>query len=397
MAYATRGATASQAPSEAGTQSASSDAAPNSSSTSSMPTSSSSATLDSQTLLSSIQSTLAHSLAPLTQRLDQLEQQLQSPRNTNSRDADTDAEDSGATQQLQHELEGGNPPPVESVFSAAARRSDNLATNEHEFKVVSSWFSSVRAEHIRLILRNEFEPTDIVKLVHGLGKKERKKDNMVTLNEASGALELANSSTTEDEYAMYTFFQAWEVYRGIFIWGAPFHLRGSLAAALSVYTSILFKLIRSYSWPGARSYHFSFHQQRVTNPTTAYNPDIWRKVDTDLVSEHCLTTAHSFPPSQQYLSRSRLFQRPSQPRFHPYSASSETGNGRPTTGPLEARIRFPFRNNSGSVRRFGLCDAFNSRPDGCTQGENCRYSHACNSCGKFGHGAFQCTAPHSRR
>ncbi|RPA79914.1 hypothetical protein BJ508DRAFT_415595 [Ascobolus immersus RN42] len=286
--------------------------------------------------------------------------------------------------------------PNDLPISALAETSSDAT-----IRSISQWFPSVKPEHVRAILRNEFIPTDLVKLISGPGTQGRKRKSGLILrsNTNTGAVELTDPETTEEEYHAWTFFQAWELYKGIFIWGAPASRRGQLASALAIYTHTLHRLQRSYSWSGAHAYHFAFHQFRVDDLSTLYEPESWRLVDTVLVNELCATATPSYlrlPPMSKPYTRSRY-------RYHPYIDSNPippASNAAPTSTPLTERIRFmptnPTESNNGnSARRFPrLCDHYNSRPQGCTR-QNCKFYHGCNICGKADHAAFDCTSAHA--
>ncbi|RPA83463.1 hypothetical protein BJ508DRAFT_304653 [Ascobolus immersus RN42] len=345
-------------------------------------------------ILSSLQTALTNTLTPLTERMERLESQLafQAPlRPPMPEDVQEDHNSNSPTQQLHQELEGGVPirDGPQSVFSQHAALFDKVPD---AVKTVELWFSGVKSDYIRQILRNEFIPTDINKLIQGLGAKTPRTVIPLQVNEAGTALELASPAAVEEDYAMWTFFQAWEVYRSIFLWGSPMQTRGQLASSLCIYTNNLHKLRRSYSWPAARAYHFAFHQLRVSNASTAYDVDVWRRIDPDLVAEHCMTAPgviHSHPAPQSASDRSRA-RANSTARFHPYEPPLSQSSS------LMDRVRFPLNNSNGpSRRRFSApCDHYNSREGGCNR-INCRFAHACNRCGKFGHGAYACSAPNA--
>ncbi|RPA71561.1 hypothetical protein BJ508DRAFT_315504 [Ascobolus immersus RN42] len=298
--------------------------------------------------------------------------------------------------------EGASAP---SMFISSLQ--EDMTSSEH-LKSVGQWFPSVKMEYIRAILRNEFQPTDIGKLVNSFrqnGRFGRKDGALVPRVSSSGAVEFHNPDAVEEDYNAWEFFQAWEVYKGIFIWGAPgAECRGKLGTALSVYTHTIHKLRRSYSWPAARSYHFSFHQFRVEDSTTLYDPEAWRTIDTSLISEVCLTV--NLSPVTSPFDPARI--KPRFSRYHPYAPDSTMGGQASSTSSssLSERIRFPVNPSltmqsgppsaTGSRRFPGLCDHFNSKPHGCTR-QPCRFMHACNSCGRLGHGAFECTSPQSNR
>lgn len=395
-----------------------SESVPSSQPNSDLPFNSNPNATDPSQLLPAFRNVLVTTLGPLNTRLDALETQLQSQNHTNLNNLD----DSGPTQQLQQELEGGE---SNSVFLANQLGGGSTMVSIGEGKTISQWFSGVRPEHIRQILRNEFLPTDIGKLLLGLGGKNpsRKDGTLVPRLNSEGGIEFTNRDITEEDYNnMWSFLQAWEMYRGIFLWGAPSPVRGQLASALSAYTNSIFKLRKSYPWPAVRNYHFAFHSLRLEDSSSTYDPEAWRRINPDLVSEHCLTAPLS---STFNTAASSSRSRQQSNRYHPYN-SSDTNNysnrfGSPPlqNGSLESRIRFPpghpapvsgsnanmlaasstaISSVSGfSQRRFpGLCDHWNSRQDGCVR-TNCRFTHACNACGRSGHPAFECTAPQGRR
>ncbi|RPA77899.1 hypothetical protein BJ508DRAFT_309744 [Ascobolus immersus RN42] len=353
-------------------------------------------------ILASVQAAIASSLGPLDNRLQQIEHQLSSASpltrsdNLNPSLQQPSPDDIAApTRQLQNELEGGNPmPSASSVFERLGQQGfptnwEGRASGMDTSKMVGQWFSGVKSEHVQAILRNDFIPTDLIKLLSH-GKSTGKGKSMELQLGSIGTVALNPLEADAEDYAMWSFFQAWEIYRGIFIWGAPSSSRGLLASALSAHTNTLFRLTRSYSWPAARAYHFAFHQLRLDDSITVYDPNAWRKVDSDLVSEHCLTSFAS--TSSQPKTRVNY-------RSQPYPSPSNS-----VAIPMSERVRFPQatsprvtgqrRQNLPVTRAFpGLCDFYNLR-SGCRR-DPCPWTHGCNRCGRLDHAAFQCSAPHS--
>ncbi|RPA73189.1 hypothetical protein BJ508DRAFT_314040 [Ascobolus immersus RN42] len=395
-------------------------------------------------LLSSLQEVLTTTLEPLTSRMEQLETHLSlhpPPTGTptlfpslslpGSAIPQEENDTAASSRQLHQELEGGLPQSVFASVMGSTAAKDATILNANELKLISQWFSGVKPEYIRLILKHEFPPTDIVKLTHGLTGKSPRKDTPLVPRlsdvgkDGFGVLAFASPEPTEEEYSMFLFLQAWEVYRGIFIWGAPTPLRGPLASALSAHSLTVFRLSKVYSWVGARAYHFAFHQLRLDDPATIYQPESWRRVNPDLVHEHCFTNpANSIRSSYSFSSSPSRYLPRHFARFQPYhnnslsygpgllpGANFNTRSNLPTpvqsAQPLSERIQFQPSSHAGpagnqttqlgtnmgqGMRKFpNLCDHYNARPNGCFR-TNCKFLHACNVCGKVGHGAFECTS-----
>ncbi|RPA76814.1 hypothetical protein BJ508DRAFT_330795 [Ascobolus immersus RN42] len=279
----------------------------------------------------------------------------------------------------------GTPQDPDSIFPVGGLLNEPVSV-----RVIGQWFPSVRSDQIKAILRNELPPTEIAKLLNGSGSfgsssSSRKRDAsaVVARWNAQGLMELTMPETTEEDYQAWTFFQAWELFKGIFLWGAPPAQRGLLASALCIYTHTIHRLRRSYSWPAARSYHFAFHQQRMDDPTILFDPEAWKAVDPGLISELCLTSL----PFQMQLDRNVRPRRQTALPSRPYSNSGTNQI------PLGERIRFPD-NSAFQGRRFpGICYHYNSK-SGCNR-TNCQWHHSCNRCGKDGHTALDCTSAHS--
>ncbi|RPA71946.1 hypothetical protein BJ508DRAFT_335555 [Ascobolus immersus RN42] len=127
-------------------------------------------------ILSDFRNILVTTLTPINTRILELEQQLHATQTAQAGArpspvnlASLAQEETGPSQQLQHDLEGG-PQSSHSVFTAAQLAQDGIADaveatackfSDRESRTIGSWFSGVRAEHVRAILRNEFTPTDI--------------------------------------------------------------------------------------------------------------------------------------------------------------------------------------------------------------------------------------------
>jgi hypothetical protein len=83
-----------------------------------------------------------------------------------------------------------------------------------------------------------------------------------------------------------SFWQAWELYKAVFIATAPLSLRAELAISLAVYTSNLWKLRNNYNAAGMMAYHFDFHRDILESDR--YNPDTWRTIDGNRVVLKCI-------------------------------------------------------------------------------------------------------------
>lgn len=268
-----------------------------------------------------------------------------------------------------------------------------LPIHEHEESAsaamdsVEAWFPGVERATLTQIIENRFKPTNIYCLL--ASEKDRAESQWV-INIGGVCFEQGEREGREIEYRMGYFFKAWAAYCGILTKLAPAGLQCDLACSLHIYTMNLHDLAERYTWEGVKAYHFQFHWKRIASGKEVYHLDDWRKLDPELIFSKCFL----FPkPTSSYIGttpRGLFGQR--------VDHATGTGPGsyhRPAIGytPATSTIATPGSSSEARNTRAGQwlpsssCRNWNYRE---CQVQQCRYLHACISCGG-NHRASQCT------